>query len=289
MLHLTVKAFLVPALLSLAACSSFERRLTYGAMQSDAMQREMAYAVYTPPDFSPDEQLPLVVFLHGGGDDETCFDRAGVGQTIDLALARGTAPRCVIVVPDGELGFWENWHDGSHRYRDWVMQDLLPEVRRRYHTRTDRDGTHVMGISMGGHGTLRFARFEHGTFSSAAAVSAPVMDAEHLVAFTSSLFVRLFIPVARIWGATDDLEKVRRDDLFALWQQQQDLQGVRVLFTHGSADRGDIMLGNSRFHEVLSQRGIAHDYFVYYGRHKWVDWRPIFPELLRLLVDRSSV
>ena len=63
---------------------------------------------------------------------------------------------------------------------------------------------------------------------------------------------------------------------------------MRVLFTHGSADRGDIMLGNSRFHEVLAQRGIAHDYFVYYGRHKWVDWRPLFPELLRWLVEGDA-
>ena len=122
-------------------------------------------------------------------------------------------------------------------------------------------------------------------FSSAAAVSAPIMDAEHVVAFTSSFFVRLFVPVRRIWGATDDLDKVRQDDLFELWRQQDDLRGVRVLFTPGSQDRQGIQLGNRQFHELLERRGIAHDYFVYYGRHKWVDWRPLFPELLRWLVE----
>ena len=284
----THAAVATTALLAAAACSSFERRLEYASVESAAMGREMRYAAYTPPDFSADERLPLVVFLHGGGDDETCFDRAGVGQTIDLALARDHAPRCVVVVPDGELGFWENWQDGSHRYRDWVMQDLLPHVRERYHTRADRDGTHVMGISMGGHGTLRFARYEHETFSSAAAISAPIMDAQHLIEFTSSFFVRLFVPVERIWGATDDLDKVRQDDLFELWQQQQDLRDVRVLFTPGSQDRLGIQLGNRQFHEHLERRGIAHEYFVYYGRHKWVDWRPLFPELLRWLVDGGA-
>ena len=164
------------ALLFAASCSSLVQRLEYASMDSAALEREMRYAVYTPPDFSHDEELPLVVFLHGRGDDESCFDRAGVGQTIDLALARDAAPRCVVVVPDGELGFWENWADGSHRYRDWVMEDLLPEVQRRYHTSTARAHTHVMGISMGGHGALRFARLEHETFSAAVAISAPVMD-----------------------------------------------------------------------------------------------------------------
>jgi len=277
------------ALLAANACTSFERRLEYGALHSAAMGREMAYAVYTPQGFHPEERLPLVIFLHGGGDNEDCLDRARLGDVLDHAVASGAAPRCVIAVPDGERGFWENWHDGSHRYRDWVMRDLLPEVQRQYHTRTDRDGTHLMGISMGGHGTLRFARFEHETFSSAAAVSAPIMDAEHLIEFTSGFFVRLFIPVQRIWGATNNLERVRGDDLFALWQAQRDLNGVRLLFTHGSSDRGDIALGNRRFHEHLKARGVEHRYFIYDGGHKWVDWRPIFPELLRFLVRDKSV
>jgi len=274
---------------SMASCGTFERRLDYATLASEAMACEMAYAVYTPPGFSATERLPLVVFLHGGGDDEDCFDRAGVGQTLDLAIERGEVPRCVIVVPDGELGFWENWHDGSHRYRDWVMRDLLPEVQQRYHTCTEREHTHLMGISMGGHGTLRFARFEHGSFASVAAVSAPVMDAEHLIEFTNGFFVRLFIPVQRIWGATDDLEKVKQDDLFEQWRTQADLRGLRVLLAHGTEDRADIVLGNGHFHEHLAAHEIGHDYLVYSGRHKWVDWRPIFPELLRFLIgDRSD-
>ncbi|MFN3244522.1 MAG: alpha/beta hydrolase [Planctomycetota bacterium] len=279
---------LAVSLLLMASCSSFERRLVYEQLDSPAMQQRMRYAVYTPPGFSPTEKLPLVVFLHGGGDDEDCFDRAGVGQTLDRAIERGEAPRCVIVVPDGELGFWENWHDGSHRYRDWVVRDLLPEVQRRYHTLTGREHTKVMGISMGGHGTLRFARFEPETFSAAAAISAPVMDAEHLVAFTNGFFVRLFIPVERIWGATDDLDKVRQDDLFEQWRSQDDLDDVRVLLAYGTHDRGDIIVGNGHFHDHLDAHGIGHDYLVYDGRHKWVDWRPIFPELLRFLVGEGA-
>ena len=271
-----------------ASCSSMVRRLDYSSLESAALGRTMRYAVYTPPDFSADEQLPLVVFLHGRGDDETCFDRAGVGQTIDLALARDAAPRCVIVVPDGELGFWENWHDGSHRYRDWVMRDLLPEVRRRFHTSAAREHTHVMGISMGGHGTLRFARLEHDSFSSAAAISAPVMDAEHLLMFCNGFWVRLSIPVSRIWGPTDDIDVLRRDNLFTLWQRPEDLRGVRVMTCHGTADFPDIVTGNRQFHDHLSERGVAHGYHVYYGRHKWVDWRPLFPEILQWLVNGAE-
>lgn len=275
------------ALLTAAACTTYEQRLERGALESAAMAREMDYAVYTPPGFGDDERLPLVVFLHGGGDDETCFDRAAIGALLDERIGQGQLPRAVVVVPDGELGFWENWHDGSHRYRDWVVRDLLPAVRARYHTRTDREGTHLLGISMGGHGALRLARLEPEVFASVAAISAPVMDAEHLVQFTQGFWVRLFVPVDRIWGPTDDLEVVRRDDLFERWQRQEDLRGMRLLLAHGTEDRAGIVTGNERFHQHLAERGVGHDYLVYGGRHLWVDWRPMLPEVFRFLLTES--
>ena len=80
-----------------------------------------------------------------------------------------------------------------------------------------------------------------------------------------------------------------QDDLFEQWRTQADLRDVRVLLAHGTADRGDIILGNGHFHEHLDRRGIEHDYLVYSGRHKWVDWRPIFPELLRFLTGDTTV
>ena len=273
------------AAFSLAACSSFPQRLTYDRIDSAALGTQMDYAVYTPPGWTPRERLPLVLFLHGGGDDEDCFDRWGIGQRLDVALAAGDMPRAVICVPNGELGFWENWHDGSHRYRDWVLQDLLPHVREQFHTLQGREHTHVMGISMGGHGTLRLALLAPEQFASAAAISAPVMDAEHLVEFTQQFWVRLFIPVERIWGPTDDVERVRRDDLFARWQTQADLRGLRFLLVHGTDDRGGIVTGTQKFHQHLDARGIEHAYFVYDGRHKWVDWRPILPAVLRFLLQ----
>ena len=145
-----------------------------------------------------------------------------------------------------------------------------------------------MGISMGGHGTLRLALFEGHRFASAAAISAPVMDAEHLVAFTRNFWVRLFVPVERIWGPTDDVERVRQDDLFRRWTAQDDLSGLRLMLAVGEDDRDGIVTGSTRFHEHLAERGIEHGWLVYEGGHRWVDWRPIFPAVLRFLVDGDA-
>ncbi|MCR9245437.1 MAG: esterase family protein [bacterium] len=267
-----------------AGCSTFERRLDYGEVASPAMGREMAYAVYTPPGWTPAERLPLVLFLHGGGDSEDCFDRAGYGPFLDAEVDAGRVPRCVICVPNGEYGFWENWFDGSRRYRDWVLDDLVPHVQKEYRTLTGREHLHVAGISMGGHGTLRFALLEPERFESVAAISAPVMNAEQLVEFADGFWVRLFIPVERIWGPTDDLARVRSEDLYRRWRQTSDLGGLRLMLAHGSGDREGIVRGGAAFHAHLDARGIEHDYAVYDGGHDWVSWRRIVPGVLRFLV-----
>ena len=103
-------------------------------LYSPAMDKDMGYSVYTPPGWGPDEQLPLVVLLHGGGSDHESFNQYDVGAYLDAEHAAGRLPRVIIVNPEGEFGFWENWYDGSRRYRDWVMQDLLPTVQADYNT-----------------------------------------------------------------------------------------------------------------------------------------------------------
>ncbi|MFK7742175.1 MAG: alpha/beta hydrolase [Planctomycetota bacterium] len=274
---------LLPAAAALTSCSSFERQLNYGELDSAAMLKRMDYAVYTPPGWSPNERLPLVLFLHGGGDSEDCFDRHGISPYLDEAIRSGEAPRVVICIPNGERGFWENFEDGTRRYRDWVIDDLLPHVRREYRTLPGRANTHVFGISMGGHGTLRMLLRQPELFASACAISAPIMDAEHIVEFTKAFWVKMFVPVERIWGATDDVEKLRRDDLFVQWQEPEDLRGVRFMFAYGSEDRDGIIQGNEHFHEHLDDHAIPHEFLRYDGRHKWVDWKPIFPQVLRFL------
>ena len=272
----------------LAACGSFPERLDQGELASVAMLRPMRYAVYTPPGWTPAERLPLVLFLHGGGDSEDCFDRWGIGQSLDAAIAAGEAPRVVICVPNGDLGFWENWADGSRDYRDWVLLDLLPQVQRDYHTLIGREHLHVMGISMGGHGALRFALLEGQRFESVAAISAPVMTAEQMVGFSGGFWVRMFVPVPRIWGPTDDVERAGRDDLYQRWQTQADLGGQRLMLAVGDEDRAGILQLTRAFHQHLESCGIEHEYLVYDGGHRWNDWRPIFPAVLRFLVQPQS-
>lgn len=276
------------ALLVCGCGAGAPRRLAYGVLESAAMRAEMAYAVYAPRDLGADERLPLVVFLHGGGDDETAFDHHAVGDALDAALAAGAIPRAVIVVPQGDLGFWANWYDGTRRYEDWVLDELVPRVARDYHTAPCPAGCHVMGASMGGAGTLRFALNRPALWASATLISAPILDTARMVDFVRNpLFVPI-LPTDRIWGPADDLERIRRDDPYLRWTTQEDLQGLRVMLAWGARDRGGIVESSEAFSAHLTAHGIAHERLVFDGDHSWRSWTPVILEALRRQVSRAD-
>ena len=274
----------IPLLLLAIGCKSTPPRLAHTQVESPVLDKEMAYAVWAPLDLAPDEQLPLVVFLHGGGDSEESFDEFEVGQHLDAELAAGRIPRAVIVLPRGELGFWENWKDGSRRYRDWVMQEVMPAVQKTYHTRPCPEHCHVAGASMGGHGTMRFAFLHADVFSSASALSAPQLDVEGIQEFTDSFWMSLFVPVERIWGDVSDTEMVAAENVYEQWNAQTDLKGVRLLIAWAKDDREGIILSNKKLHATLEARGIEHVAFEFPGNHGWKSWTPVIDKVLRFAI-----
>jgi len=95
----------------LDACSTFKpQELKYASVPVTA-NKVMDYGVYTPPNWTPKESLPLVLFLHGSGDSHVSFEKYGAHQYFDeqitlnysifsascLALAKS-------VLPDPSLG-----------------------------------------------------------------------------------------------------------------------------------------------------------------------------------------
>lgn len=282
---LTVPVLLVAGLLLLAAgCSSTPQRLRYVEVDSRAVGDRIGYAVWAPTDLRPDESLPMLVFLHGGSDDETCFDEAEVGQALDRALAAGEIPRAVIAVPDGRLGFWENWYDGSASYRDWVIREVIPRVQAEFNTLPCPEGCHVAGASMGGHGALRFALFEPGRFASVATLSGLILDTDGVHRFAESFFGRFLLPFERIWGPIEDVERIERTDVFRRWRSQADLQGMRLMVGWAERDRREIIETNEQFRRHLVASRIEHDHVVFEGRHSWKAWRPVISQVLRFAI-----
>jgi S-formylglutathione hydrolase FrmB len=276
-----VRAWVAFSLVALVGCSEFVRAASYDRRASPAMRGTwMEYAVLVPADYADDESLPLVLFLHGGGDGPDCLDRSGLGPELAAAMANGEIPRAVIVVPQGDLGFWANWYDGSRAYEDWVLDDLRPYVERRWNTQPCPTGCHVMGVSMGAEGAVRFAIHRPWLFRSVTSISGPALDTERRIAFVEDRLWQSIIPTYHVFGPSEPRSRIEADDPYLVWSTPESLGDTSLFVAWGSADRGEVREGAMHFEEHLTTHGIPHVSREFEGTHSWTSWGPVIREAL---------
>lgn len=143
-----------------------------GRFYSAARRRSVGYTIAYPSGHGPGDQLPLVVMLHGFGDDHST---ALVGMTPTQAVAlrwRGEplAPMALVTV-DGGNGYW-NPHPRDDP-QAMVVDELIPFCQRRGLGAAPY-GVAMMGISMGGYGALAIAERNPGLVAAVAAISPAV-------------------------------------------------------------------------------------------------------------------
>ncbi len=119
--------------------------------------------VYLPPHFDPACRYPIVLFLHGFGQDEQLFLR--MAANIDAMICQGTFPPVIIAAPDGSItgepsctqpgSFFLNSQAGD--FENWVLQDVWDFVCSHYPIRPEREAHVLAGVSQGG-----FAAFSLG-------------------------------------------------------------------------------------------------------------------------------
>ncbi len=268
----------------LSACASFKPvGLDYAAVSVDNAKRSMDYGVYTPPNWQIGESLPIILFLHGGGGSQFSFERYGAVEYLDQKINDGDIPRVIIVTPNGNNGFWENWADGSYQYRDWVLNDVFPKVQQDYQTLSCPEHCHLAGISMGGFGVLRMAYLKPGMFSSVSSISAPIFSDKQAKEQSTSLLLKLFFPLKRIFG-NDPNMNFREDNPYNAWIADEQLQQMRLQLIWGDQDIKKIKTANENFHQHLTEHNVEHDYYVYAGKHKWRDWVPNFDRVFNFLL-----
>lgn len=100
--------------------------------------------LYTPDGKTDDEKKPLVIFLHGASLCGTNLDRVLRYGTID-AIKRGRELDAYVIAPQNPGGAWKPSKIMS--IVEWVEENYDVDSERIY----------VLGMSLGGYGTIDFA------------------------------------------------------------------------------------------------------------------------------------
>lgn len=270
----------------LAACSPGPKNLEFGAVRSGLLEKTLDFSVLrAPPAEGGDPAaLPVVVLLHGMGDDHRSLDRFGLSSGLRAAMEAGRIPRAHFAMPYGERGFWIDWHDGSRPYERYLLEEVLPAAEALLGARPSRERRVILGVSMGGGGALQIGMRHPELFGGAGSLSGLLLDQEEARSLLRTSRTRFFVDLERVFGDGSDQEYFDAHDVYGIAERRAAAFDQRIFLAAGTREDPEFLRTTRRFHDHLAALGIAHAFAAYDGGHGWKYWAPLIEEALRALL-----
>ncbi|MBC7931240.1 MAG: esterase family protein [Rubrivivax sp.] len=243
--------------------------------ESALVGRTLPYRVVLPPGYglitSRGRRYPVVYFLHSWGGRYDSW-------LANTSLARYAAEhQLILVTPEGANGWWTNGATAaSDKFESYILQELIPEVDRRFRTIANRRGRGVAGNSMGGYGALKFG-FKHTDVFALAASTSGALDAASRTDNDYSIMQTFGEPTSAT-RAENDLPRLARE-------YPETRRGLLPYLYFDCGEKDPWIAVNRDFASILTARGIPHEYRQIPGDHIWPYWDRQAREILRLASD----
>ena len=234
-------------------------------LESRTVGDTVPMSVLLPPGFDPaGPSLPLLIYLHGGGGDRThLVESAPLYQRM---FDQGLLPPVVVV------SFSSG--PGSFYYGAWekfVVEELPEWAASKFNVRTDRDGTLMTGISMGGYGSLKIGLKYPGRFCAIAPMEPAI---EPTLTWTEgpkrNNWYRGPGGFEAVWGSPFDPEKWLADNPANIARHNAAAireSGIAIYLEVGDQDFINLHDGAEFLHRVLWDNDVRHEYHLV----RWAD------------------
>ena len=267
---------------ALSAESALPGRVETVAFKSAILGESLPYHVILPVDYatSPAKRYPVLYLLHGLSDHaSTWIERTN--------LVEHAAPYALILAtPEGGNGWYtDSASAASERYESYLMEEVIPDVQRRYRTVEEGYARGIAGQSMGGYGALKLALKHPEEFAFAASMSGALNAARYGDADTGG-WELISQSIRHAFGAPDSPTRAA-NDVFALVRAMKKGPHPGLPYLYLDCGSEDALLGQSRaFSELLLEKGIAHEYHQVPGVHNWDLWDRRIREVLRVASEK---
>lgn len=148
------------------------------SLQSSVLSAAVKYNVYLPEGYDSEKHYPVIYLLHGLSDTYTAWmERGRMDWVANELIESGECRPCVIVMPNaGGSPTATNWNGYFNmpgwNYEDFFFTEFLPAVERKFNAGGSKGQRAVMGLSMGGGGSVVYCQKHPDMFSSCYAMSA---------------------------------------------------------------------------------------------------------------------
>jgi enterochelin esterase-like enzyme len=229
---------------------------------SPALDRDMRYFIYLPPDYAgAGRRYPVLYMLHGGSGDKEEWLAYGLVDVADQAFKSGGLDPLLIVLPQGDWSYWANHAAGGPRWGDYLAEDLVGHIDASYRTLRAPEARGVGGLSMGGWGALHQAFGRPDVFGIVGAHSPALRTDDGSIAFV---------------GVGDEFA---RKDPLRLARTAPSLERLQIWIDIGEDDP---WIGRAELlHQVLDERRVPHEWVVFPGGHDGTYWQGHIADYLR--------
>lgn len=254
--------------------------------QSKLVEKLLPYNVVLPPGYSNPENsnvtYPVLYLLHGLSGHYS--DWAARTKLTEYA----SSYQILIVTPEGNDGWYtDSVTKPEDKYETYIVQELIPDVQRRFRVSNARQARAIAGLSMGGFGALKLAVKHPELFAFAGSMSGALEAATWREDDVKS-FPSLFGSLQSVFG--DAKSSARADnDIFKLYENLSEDRLRTLPFLYLDCGTEDPFLtANQKFSALLLRKKIPHELRTLPGKHGWVYWDQQVIEVLRTAARNLS-
>jgi enterochelin esterase-like enzyme len=246
------------------------------AIQSKILDREVKYSVMLPASYHTfNKDYPVIYLLHGfGGNQESWLNRCNIAQLVDSLLYLGDIGEFIYVMPDAGNSYYINSYDNSNRYYDFFIEEFVPTIDSLFHTQNRKNSRILMGLSMGGYGSIILALKNPELFGMVIALSPSVRNQEMFENLAQEKYDNFFGPVygPGLTGDNRITSHWKKNSPYFLVDSStaESYSGINWYIDCGLYD--DFLPASEAFHQLLLQYRIPHEFHIRPGEHNWAYW-----------------
>lgn len=255
--------------------------------ESKLIGKTLPYNVLLPLDYNQiaakTKRYPVIYLLHGlTGHYNNWIERTRLADHV-------TAYQFIIVMPEGNNSWYtDSATVPSEKYESYILQELIPDVEKRFRASREREGRAIGGLSMGGYGALKFGVKHPEMFVFVASLSGALDAASWTEADLKGLEF-IWRTLQPVYGA-ENSETRTANDLSKLFRELPAGRLAALPYIYVDCGTEDALLSSNRsFVDILLTRKIPHEFRELPGGHSWTYWDAQVQEVLRVAMKRMQV
>ena len=238
-------------------------------IKSEFVPSPVEYDVLYPKGYeNSDKTYPLMLFLHGGGNQDSNFLNL-IGPEIWDLWEKKMVPEMVVVTPNCNRSLYMDYRDGSEKWESFIIQEFLPHLQKEYRVIPDVNNTFIGGVSMGGLGSLRLGFKYLDKFRAIVSFEPGIEPAfEWKEVKTIDKFYRQKDFMENVFGSPIDEDYWNKNNpAYIVRETAEKIRNsdIKIYLEVGTEDFFGLFRGAEFLHRTLFDSNIRHEFRYVYG------------------------